>query len=293
MTDIDDDNNLSNVLDIPAPAARASQFCPAGQHYDILQNRCVLDAGSKATTTDGIKIPSLPYDSYTLDPIDYMVHSIHKGNGSFRELFTNNMGLMASLGLEMTPEMEARELGPDLNSVVFGGYVLCDGPDDEEISAKLGGGVHSASDGGKAGRCYEINIPLDGASVYIYKEDPHAVYHNTFLKNILDLGPRQGHYTGVIFMKSNIRWNGEDAVRLQAWADCKGMNDAGIFTSANQNWVLILNAVDTGHWYEKPWLTGAVPTNSIAMLRVDQQEAISYDFKFGFCARIAGGPASY
>lgn len=273
MTDIDDDNDLTNVREIPAPAARASQICPDGQHYDILQNRCILDSGSKATTTDGIEIPSLPYDSYTLDSINYTVNSVHKANGSFRENFLRQ--------------------DKDLNSVVIGGYIKCDGPDDEEISCKLGGGVHSSSDGGKAGRCYEINIPLDGNSVYIYKEDPHSVYHDTFIRYPIYLGPRQGHYTGVIFMKSNIKWNGDECVRLQAWVDYEGMSDAGVLTPANQNWIHILDLVDTGHWYEKPWLTGAEPGNSIATIRVDQQEEGTYDFKFGFCARINGGPASY
>lgn len=273
MTDIDDNNDLSNVRNMVAPGAGASQDCPNGQHYDVLQNRCVLDAGSKATTADGIKIPSLPYDSYTLDTIDHTVQSVHKANGSFRENF-----------LRQTK---------DLNSVVVGGYVQCDGPDDEEISAKLGGGVHSTSNGGKAGRCYEINIPLDGNSVYIYKEDPHGVYHDTFIKYLLHLGPRQDHYIGVIFMKSNIKWDGNDCVQLQVWVDYEGMSDAGVLTPAAQNWIHILNAIDTGHWYGKPWLTGAEPGNSIATIRVDQQIEASYDFKFGFCARIVGGPASF
>lgn len=273
MTDINDDTNLENIRQMPAPGPMASQVCPLGQHYDILQNRCVLDSGSKATTTHGIEIPSLPYDSYTLDPINYDVQSVHKANGSFRENFFRTT--------------------KDLNSVVIGGYIKCDGPDDEEISAKLGGGVHSSSDGGKAGRCYEINLPLDMTSVYVYKEDPHGVYHDTFIKNNLDIGQRQGNYTGVIFMKSNIKWNGQECVRLQAWVECKAMNDAGTFTSANQNWIYVLNALDTGHWYDKPWLTGAVPGNSIATIRTDQQVEVDYDFKFGFCARINGGPASY
>jgi len=273
LTDIDDDNDLNNVRNIPAPAARASRECPVGQHYDVLQNRCVLDAGSKATTTDGIVIPSLPYDSYTLDPIDYDVQSVHKANGSFRENFVRKT--------------------KDLNSVVIGGYFKVDGPDDEEISAKLGGGFHTASDGGKSGRCYEINIPLDGNSIYIYKEDPHNVYHDTFFKQTVYLGPRQGHYTGVIFMKTNIRWNGNDCVKLQAWVDYEGMDDTGTLTPAAQNWINILDAIDTGHWYDKPWLTGAVPGNSIATIRIDQQTEPPYECKFCFCARINGGPASF
>jgi len=268
--------DLTGPIDIPQ-GVTTSGFgtinCPLGQHYDVLQNRCVLDAGSKATTVNGIKIPSLPYDSYTLDPINYTVESKHKANGSFRENF-----------LRQTK---------DLNSVVVGGYVKCDGPDDEEISGKVGGGMHTSSDGGKGGRCYEINISLDGNNVNILKEDPHSVYNETMIVNALNLGPRQGHYTGVIFMKANIKFNGDDCVRLKAWVDVGGMNDFGTFASTKQYWVQVLDAIDAGLWHDKPWLTGAIPGNSIATIRVDQQEEASYDFKFGFCARINGGPASY
>src|SRR5262245_3259353 len=103
----------------------------------------------------------------------------------------------------------------------------------------------------------------------------------------------QNKYTRVIFMKCNINWNGKDCVKLQAWVDTEGMSDTGVFTASKQNWVQVLDATDIGHWHDKPWLTGAIPGNSIAMIRVDQQEMETYDFKFGFCARIAGGPASY
>jgi hypothetical protein len=256
-----------------ATSAMATGECPVGQHYDHLQGVCVLDAGSPGTTTDGIVLPSLLYDSYTLDTIRYDVIEDHKANGSFREYF--------------------ERIDKDLNSVMIGGYIKCDGPDDEEISAKLGGGKHSPSDGGKAGRCYEINITLDGFKCIVYKEDPHSVYHDTGIINDINIGSRQGHYTGVIFMKSNITWLGEPAVRLKAWVDILGMDDNGVFTAANQYWIQVLDAIDTGYWYDKPWLTGATPGNSRAILRVDQQEESSYDCKFCFAARIIGGPGAF
>ena len=193
----------------------------------------------------------------------------------------------------MRMEHAEHEHAHDLNSVMVGGYFNVDGPDDEEISAKLGGGLHSSSDGGKAGRCYEINITLDGNSVVVYKEDPHSVYHETGITNNITLGNRQGHYTGVIFMKSNIMWNGDPAVRLKAWVDVTGMTDTGIFHPELQNWIQVLDAIDSGYWYDKPWLTGAVPGNSRAIIRVDQQDESSYDCQFCFCARIKGGPADY
>jgi len=247
--------------------------CPEGQHWDHLQEVCVLDAGSPGTTDDGIVLPSLPYDSYTLDFADCYMMMDHKANGSFREYFDRVVH--------------------DMNSVMVGGYLKVDGPDDEEISAKLGGGVHSSSDGGIAGRCYEINITLDGYHVVVYKENPHGVYNETSIRNDINIGPRQGHYTGVIFMKANIWWQGDPAVRLKAWVDITGMDDAGVYTPANQHWIQVLDAVDAGGWYDKAWLTTAVPGNSRAILRVDQQDEASYDAKFLFCARIIGGPASY
>lgn len=270
-----DSIDLLNIRDTPVPnpgmtviSGIKTLYCPPGQHYDPLQNRCVIDAGSAGTTTDGIILPSLPHEVYSLDAIDYNEQPDHKGNGSFREHFLRG--------------------NKDLNSVMIGGYLKVDGPDDEEISAKLGGGIHSSSDKGKAGRCYEINLALDGLSINVLKEDPHGIYHETGIINTLNLGDRQGHYTGVIFLKANIRFNGENCVRLQAWVDCSGMEDNGTFTAANQYWIQVLDAIDTGHWFDKPWLTGSVPGNSIATIRTDQQVAASYDFKFGFCARIKG-----
>ena len=253
--------------------------CPPGQHYDHLQNVCVTDSGSPGTTLNGIVLPSLLHDSYSLDEIDYEVQSDHKANGSFREYFTR-------------PEHEGHEHVHDLNSVMIGGYFKVDGPDDEEISAKLGGGAHSSSEGGKAGRCYEINLTLDGNNVVVYKEDPHGDYHETGIRNTINIGARQGHYTGIIFMKSNIWWNGNMCVRLKAWVDTLGMDDAGTYTPAKQYWIQVLDAIDSGYWYDKPWLTGAVPGNSRAIIRVDQQDESSYDCQFAFAARIQGGPAS-
>lgn len=248
-------------------------FCPPGQHYDPLQRVCVIDSGSPATTVNGIILPSLLHDSYSLDTIDYAVHSDHKANGSFREYF--------------------EPINHDLNSVLIGGYFKVDGPDDEEFSAKLGGGIHSSAEGGKAGRCYEINITLDGSSLVVYKEDPHAVYNETGIVNTLNLGARQGHYTGLIFMKSNIWWIGDPCVRLKAWVDIAGMNDSGTFTPTRQLWVQVLDCIDNGYWYDKPWLTCKIPGNSRAIIRVDQQHESSYGRKFCFCGRIIGGPGSY
>lgn len=266
--------NFINSVNIP-PEVTLSGFgtptCPPGQHYDHLQRICVIDSGSPGTTVNGIVLPSLLHDSYSIDTIDYAVHSDHKANGSFREYFA--------------------PMNRDLNSVLIGGYFKVDGPDDEEFSAKLGGGMHSTAEGGKAGRCYEVNITLDGTSLVVYKEDPHSVYNETGIRNTLNLGPRQDHYTGLIFMKSNIWWIGDPCVRLKAWVDVAGMDDLGTFTPTRQIWVQVLDAIDTGHWYQRPWLTCARPGNSRATIRVDQQAAASYDAKFCFCARIKGGPA--
>lgn len=252
-----------------------SQHCPYGQHYDPVQNRCVEDAGSPATTTDGIVLPSLPEVTYTLDgAINYTVVADHRANGSFREVFENDSELH------------------DLNNVIMGGYLKIDGTDDTEIVAQLGGGVHTTSDGGRSGRCYDIKIRLDGTKISIIKEDPHGTEHETHLSNVMNVGARQGHYTGLIFLKVNQNFQGEDCVRLKAWIETSAMSDAGVFTSAKQNWVLILDEIDTGDWHGSPWLTSAVPGNSIATIRTDSQVAETYDFKFGFCSRIKG-PIGY
>jgi hypothetical protein len=283
-----DDYNLLLVQDTPAPELAPvntddgagtsylpSAQCPPGQHYDPIQKVCVLDAGSPATTTNGIVLPSnlLPSTIYTLDPINYTNVPEHKANGSFREHFMRN--------------------GMDLNCAVVGGYILTDGPDDEEITIKLGGGTQTDSDTGISGRCYDIGLNLAGTKIKLRKESRHAEYHETGIENVLNFGARQFHYTGLIATKMNVIFAGEECVRIKAFIDVSGMNDIGNFTASYQHWVQILDAIDTGYWFDRPWLTVAKPGDSRVTIRVDQQEETTYDFKFGFCAKINGGPANY
>jgi hypothetical protein len=222
------------------------------------------------TTNDGIELPSLPTTSYSYDPIIYTWNEDHKSNGSFRENFYRG--------------------DRDLNSVIVGGYILTDGPDDE-ISCRMGGGRPTDSDGGKAGRCYIIGLSLSGTHVRIRKMNPHPLIHQTSASVNLSLGDRRGHYTGVMGMKVNIIQNGQECVRLIGYADIAGMDDSGVFTAANQNWVKTIDVVDTGQLHDVPWLTTATPGNSQVTIRTDEQDDLSYDFRLGFAARIKGGPS--
>ena len=224
------------------------------------------------TTRDGIKLPSLPTTSYSYDPIDYSPTSDHKANGSFRENFGRGKR--------------------DLNSVLIGGYIKCEGPSDEEIRVKLGGGAHSDSDSGKAGRCYEIGIKISGTTVTIRKEGAHSDYHETGMSvSNLNLGNRSNHYTGVMFMKVNQIIYGKECVRCICWIDTAGMSDTGILNSAAQDWKKVIDATDSGDWFSDVWLTTAKPGDSIATLRTDQQDPTSYRVIHLFCSRIKGGPA--
>jgi hypothetical protein len=216
-------------------------------------------------------LPSLPTTSYGYDPIDYNVNPDHKSNGSFRENFKRG--------------------NRDLNSVLIGGYIKADGPADEEISGKLGGGRHTDSDNGKAGRCYDIGLRLNGSGVRIRKENPHPDYHNTGQERSLSLGDFRTHYVGVMFMKVNVVVNGQDRVRCRCWVDNAGMSDSGVFTAANQNWQEVLDGTDDGSWHDGIWLTTASPGDSSATIRTDEQNSGSYDAKLLFCSRIKGGPA--
>lgn len=232
-----------------------------------------LPGPTPGTTHDGIKLPSLPTTSYSYDPIMYTYNIDHKANGSFRETFKRG--------------------DRDLNSVLIGGYIKCEGPNDEEISGKLGGGRQSNSDNGKAGRCYVISIRIGGSGIRIRKENPHSSYHETGISVSLSLGDRSNHYTGVMFMKVNQTINGKDCVRCLCWIDTAGMNDSGVFTAGSQNWVKVLDATDTGNWHDGIWLTTATPGDSRATIRTDQQADSSYDTKLLFCARIKGHSATY
>jgi hypothetical protein len=273
VVEVDATTSPTEPTDAGNPPSAAG-LCPPGQYLDPIQGVCVEEAGSPGSTTDGIILPSLPTTSYEYDTINYTEVSDHRANGSFREYFERH-------------DMK------DLNNVLIGGYIQVDGPDDETITANLGGGIHSPSDGGRAGRCYNIHIRFAGDSVSVTKEDPHANYHDTGIDRTISVGARQGHYTGVMFMKVNVLVLGQECVRLLAWVDTAGMNDAGVFTSGNQNWVKVLDEIDNGNLYGKPWLTPAVAGNSIVTLRIDQQEEASYDAKFLFATRINGPVTSY
>lgn len=225
------------------------------------------------TTNDGIRLPSLPTTSYSYDPIVYNWNEDHKSNGSFRENWD-------------------RYENRDLNSVIVGGYIKCDGPADEEISCKLGGGRQSDSDNGKAGRCYIIGTSLDGSRVRIRKENPHPSTHSTPAQTSPNLGDRRGNkYTGIIGIKVNQVVNGQDCVRMIGFVDTAGMSSAGVFTASAQKWVKTIDVIDTGQLYDGIWLTTATPGDSKATIRTDSQDDSLYDFRLGFMARIKGGPA--
>ena len=222
------------------------------------------------TTNDGVKLPSLPTTSYSYDPIVYTWNADHRSDGSFRENWSRG--------------------SRDLNSVLVGGYILTGGSDDE-ISCKLGGGRHSDSDNGKAGRCYVIGLALSGIRVRIRKENPHPSMHDTPAYANLNLGDRRGHYTGVMGMKVNVIHHGQECVRLIGYVDIAGMSDTGVFTAAAQNWQKTIDVVDTGQLSGSIWLTTATPGDSIVTIRTDEQGETEYDFKLGFATRIKGGPA--
>ncbi len=248
-----DSDDLNDIIDTPEPDPGP----PAG--------------GSLGTTKDGIKLPSLPTTSYSYDPINYYIEPDHRPNGSFREHFSRG--------------------DRDLNSVLIGGYIKCEGPTDEEISGQLGGGRHSESDGGKAGRCYDIRIKIGGTGITVRKENPHPTIHETGISRTLSLGNRNGHFTGVMYMKVNQYIEGTECVRCLCWVDTAGMNDSGVFNASAQDWKPVLDATDKGDWYDGIWLTTATPGDSIATIRTDQQDDSTYECQFCFCARIKGGPA--
>ena len=58
------------------------------------------------------------------------------------------------------------------NEAIIGGYIKCDGPSNEEVAGKLGGGTHTKSKK-KNGRCYDMGVRFNGKEVRVRKEFPH------------------------------------------------------------------------------------------------------------------------
>lgn len=210
--------------------------------------------GGTGQTPDGIKLVELPA-GYSYSDQHTNFNENFKSDGSFR------------LDCGVQPQLNELNLTFYLN--------LSSGSD--EISSKLSGGTHTDSKA-KNGRCYDIGLNQDGSRVRIRKEDPHPSYHDGPSHSV-SLGSLNGKWVGV----QSLKWNEGSNCHLQCWVDTSGAE------SPTNKWTRILDDIDTGGWFESPYLTVYDSSDSQTTIRVDGMSTSKFHYKFLCATRIKKG----
>jgi hypothetical protein len=207
--------------------------------------------GGTGTTPDGIKLVELPA-GYNYGQQYTGFHENFQSNGSFR------------LDVGVQPQLNELNLTFALN--------LSSGSD--EISSKLSGGTHTDSKA-KNGRCYDIGLNQGGDRVRIRKEDPHPSYHDGPSHSI-SLGSLNGKWVYV----QSLKWNEGSNVHLQCWVDTSGAS------APTNKFVKILDDIDTGGWFESPYLTVYDSSDSQTTIRVDSMSTSKFHYQMLCATRI-------
>ena len=210
--------------------------------------------GGGGTTPDGITLVELP-SGFKYGDQHTNFHENFQSNGSFR------------LDCGVQPQMDQCNLTFSLN--------LSSGSD--EISSKLSGGTHTDSKA-KNGRCYDIGINQAGDRVRIRKEDPHPDYHDGPSHSI-KLGSLNGKWVYV----QSLKWNEGSNCHLQCWIDTSGSQ-----TPTNK-FVKILDDIDTGGWFEPPYLHCFDSGDSQTTIRVDGMSTSKFHYQKLCLTRIVPG----
>jgi hypothetical protein len=174
---------------------------------------------------------------------------------------------------------------PDENQAVVG-YFKVDGPDDEEISAKLGGGPHSEDDPEWAD-CYDIGIiDFKGTSSRLRFEATHPSYQSGPSAKVTGIGDVRNKWVGAMGMKLNVDTDGDgktDKVRVLAWVDPDGLDAAG---KPKNGWKKVFDVTLALADVELksptiPYVTTIGQSSAAqATIRIDEQDADSYEYKY-------------
>lgn len=210
--------------------------------------------GGTGTTPDGIKLVELPA-GFVYGDQHTNFHENFQSNGSFR--------------LDCGIQPQADQLNLTFALDLTGGS--------DEISSKLSGGTHTDSKP-KNGRCYDIGIEQGGGRVRIRKEDPHPSYHDATSHSI-SLGSLNNKWVYV----QSLKWNEGSNCHLQCWIDTSGS------TTPTNKFVKILDDIDTGGWFESPYLHCFDSSDSQTTIRVDSQSKSTFHYKFLCITRIQPG----
>lgn len=229
------------------------------------------DAGPSLAGQDknGVAYMAIPGFVYAGERFDWTKN--FKSDGSMRHDFENT---------------------PDENQAVVG-YFKADGPSGEEISAKLGGGPHD-KDNPEWADCYDIGIiDFAGTSSRLRFEKTHPSYESGPTAKVTGIGDVRNKWVGAMGMKLNLDTDGDgktDKVRVLAWVDPDGLDAAG---KPKNGWkktfdaTLALADVDLKS-PTIPYVTTIGESSAAqATIRIDEQEASSYEYKYVAYRRLS------
>ena len=135
----------------------------------------------------------------------------------------------------------AFEETPEGNQCVVG-YFVVDGPDDEEISAKLGGGPHNDSNPDWADT-HDIGIiNFVGDRARVRWEETHPDYQSAESQDVNGIGDIRGDWVGAMGCKLNLDEDGDgetDHIWYLGWVDPEGLDADG---NPLNGWVQVLDA---------------------------------------------------
>jgi hypothetical protein len=78
----------------------------------------------------------------------------------------------------------------------------------------------------------------------------------------------------------SLKWNEGSNCHLQCWVDTSGAE------SPTNKWSRILDDIDTGGWFESPYLTVYDSSDSQTTIRVDGMSTSKFHYKFLCATRI-------
>lgn len=221
--------------------------------------------GDPAVDANGVAYLALPGFSYSggIERSDWTEN--FKSNGSMRHDF---------------------EGATEGNQCVLG-YFVVDGPGDEEISAKLGGGPHN-DDHASWADTHDLGIVnFAGDEARLRFEEEHPDYSDELGSSVsFDVGDVRGKWVGAMGCKLNVDANGDgeiDHVRYLAWVDPEGLDDAG---KPSNGWVptfdleLPIDEVELKSPTVPYVTTIGHEDEAQATIRIDEQDEDDYQYRF-------------
>lgn len=176
------------------------------------------------------------------------------------------------------------ESTPEGNQCVLG-YFVVDGPDDEEISAKLGGGPHNDDDPEWADTHDLGLINFIGDRARVRWEETHPDYEDAVAQDVDGVDDVRGGWVGAMGCKLNLDKDGDgeiDHVWYLAWVDPDGLDADG---NPRNGWVVTLDAEfaveDVGLKSPTvPYVTTIGESEAAqATMRIDEQgDSYEYDY---------------